>query len=72
MRQPLSLITLGVRNKQRSVKFYEALGWTGTDAIGDSLSLEDGHDHRARYLRGSRDGHRLRGQWCVVPLAPRC
>jgi catechol 2,3-dioxygenase-like lactoylglutathione lyase family enzyme len=35
MRQRLSLVTLGVRDKQRALKFYEALGWAGTGGSGD-------------------------------------
>lgn len=33
MEQRVSLITLGVRDKQRSQAFYEALGWRG---VGDA------------------------------------
>jgi catechol 2,3-dioxygenase-like lactoylglutathione lyase family enzyme len=35
MRQRLSLVTLGVRDKQRAKTFYEALGWRGTEGPGD-------------------------------------
>jgi predicted lactoylglutathione lyase len=35
MKQRVSLVTLGVRDKQRAKRFYEALGWKGTDGDGD-------------------------------------
>jgi uncharacterized protein len=35
MRQRLSLVTLGVRDKQRSREFYEALGWVGAGGTGE-------------------------------------
>jgi catechol 2,3-dioxygenase-like lactoylglutathione lyase family enzyme len=36
MKQPLSVVTLGVRDKERSRAFYEALGWNGVDGEGDN------------------------------------
>jgi uncharacterized protein len=35
MRQRLSLVTLGVRDKGRARKFYEALGWSGMGGSDD-------------------------------------
>jgi uncharacterized protein len=35
MKQRLSLVTLGVRDKERARNFYAALGWIGTAAPGD-------------------------------------
>jgi hypothetical protein len=35
MRQRLTLVTLGVQDKQRSRAFYEALGWRGNGGSGD-------------------------------------
>lgn len=35
MQQRVSLVTLGVRDKQRARAFYEALGWHGTGGTGD-------------------------------------
>jgi uncharacterized protein len=35
MRQRLSVVTLGVRDKERARAFYEALGWTGAGGSGD-------------------------------------
>jgi uncharacterized protein len=35
MQQRVSLITLGVRDKQRARTFYEALGWRGVGGDGD-------------------------------------
>ena len=35
MRQRLSLVTLGVRDKDRARAFYEALGWQGVGGNGD-------------------------------------
>jgi uncharacterized protein len=35
MKQRASLITLGVRDKQRARAFYEALGWRGVGGSGD-------------------------------------
>jgi uncharacterized protein len=35
MKQRVSLITLGVRDRQRSRAFYEALGWRGVGGAGD-------------------------------------
>jgi uncharacterized protein len=39
MRQKLNLITLGVDNFQKSVNFYEKLGWTKSDKSLDDLAL---------------------------------
>lgn len=39
MRQKLNLITLGVDNFERSVKFYEALGWKRSPASVDGLAV---------------------------------
>jgi uncharacterized protein len=36
MRQRLSLVTLGVRDKARSRAFYEALGWRGVGGADDA------------------------------------
>jgi uncharacterized protein len=36
MKQRLSLVTLGVRDKQRARRFYEALGWQGVGGAGDA------------------------------------
>jgi uncharacterized protein len=35
VRQRISLVTLGVRDKQRARAFYDALGWSGTGGAGD-------------------------------------
>jgi hypothetical protein len=35
MKQRLTAITLGVRDKERSRAFYEALGWSGAGGAGD-------------------------------------
>lgn len=35
MRQRVSVVTLGVRDKQRAGAFYAALGWTGTHDQGN-------------------------------------
>jgi catechol 2,3-dioxygenase-like lactoylglutathione lyase family enzyme len=35
MRQRVSLITIGVRDRERSRRFYEALGWVGTPTNAD-------------------------------------
>jgi hypothetical protein len=35
MKQRLTLVTLGVKDKQRSRSFYEALGWRGSGGSGD-------------------------------------
>ena len=35
MRQRLSLVTLGVMDKERARAFYEALGWSGVGGDGD-------------------------------------
>jgi catechol 2,3-dioxygenase-like lactoylglutathione lyase family enzyme len=35
VRQRVSVITLGVRDKERSRRFYEALGWSAGPAPGD-------------------------------------
>lgn len=35
MKQRVSLITLGVRDKERARRFYEALGWRGVGGGGD-------------------------------------
>jgi uncharacterized protein len=35
MKQRVSLVTLGVRDKGRARRFYEALGWSGTGGDGD-------------------------------------
>lgn len=35
MRQRLSLVTLGVRDKKRALTFYEALGWIGAGGAGE-------------------------------------
>ena len=35
MQQHVSLITLGVADKQRAREFYEALGWQGVGGTGD-------------------------------------
>lgn len=39
MRQKLNLITLGVLDFQRSLKFYESLGWKKSDKSIDGLAL---------------------------------
>jgi|SRR5688572_8563498 uncharacterized protein len=39
MRQKLNLITLGVKNFERSVKFYEALGWKRSPASVEGLAV---------------------------------
>ena len=39
MRQKLNLITLGVNNLERSVKFYESLGWKKSPASVESLAV---------------------------------
>lgn len=39
MRQKLNLITLGVRNFNASVKFYEKLGWKKSPASVEELAL---------------------------------
>jgi predicted lactoylglutathione lyase len=39
MRQKLNLITLGVNNFERSVKFYEALGWKRSPASVEGLAV---------------------------------
>jgi uncharacterized protein len=35
VQQRVSLITLGVRDKERARRFYEALGWRGVGGTGD-------------------------------------
>lgn len=35
MKQRLSLVTLGVKDKARAKRFYESLGWKGTAGEGD-------------------------------------
>ena len=35
MKQRLTVVTLGVRDKERSRSFYEALGWRGVGGSGD-------------------------------------
>lgn len=43
MRQRVSLITLGVRDLERSRRFYEALGWaTGAEAGDDVVFFQAG------------------------------
>ena len=39
MRQKINLITLGVSNFQRSLDFYEKLGWKKSDKSMDELAL---------------------------------
>jgi predicted lactoylglutathione lyase len=39
MRQKLNLITLGVDNFERSVKFYESLGWKKSPASVEGLAV---------------------------------
>lgn len=39
MRQKLNLITLGVDNFERSVRFYEGLGWKRSDKSMEDLAL---------------------------------
>jgi predicted lactoylglutathione lyase len=39
MRQKFNLITFGVRDFERSVKFYEGLGWKKSPASMDELAL---------------------------------
>jgi uncharacterized protein len=39
MRQKLNLITLGVHDFDRSVKFFESLGWKKSNASVESLAL---------------------------------
>jgi predicted lactoylglutathione lyase len=39
MRQKLNLITLGVHDLERSVAFFEGLGWKKSEASVDSLAL---------------------------------
>jgi predicted lactoylglutathione lyase len=39
MRQKLNLITLGVDNFERSVRFYESLGWKQSSASVDGLAV---------------------------------
>lgn len=39
MRQKLNLITLGVDNFERSVKFYESLGWKKSSASVEGLAV---------------------------------
>lgn len=39
MRQKLNLITLGVSDFERSLKFYESLGWKKSDKSIDGLAL---------------------------------
>lgn len=36
MKQRVSVVTLGVRDKARSRAFYEALGWKGVDGKGEN------------------------------------
>ena len=39
MRQKLTLITLGVRNFQKALSFYEGLGWQKSDKSMDDYAL---------------------------------
>ena len=39
MRQKLTLITLGVRNFQKALSFYEGLGWQKSDKSMDAYAL---------------------------------
>lgn len=40
MKQKLSLVTLGVADLERSVRFYEALGWKPNDRnVGDEVAF---------------------------------
>jgi uncharacterized protein len=39
MRQKLNLVTLGVRNFERSKQFYEALGWKPSSASQDDIAF---------------------------------
>lgn len=42
MKQRVSLITLGVRDKQRARAFYEALGWHGVGGDDDPVFFQAG------------------------------
>jgi uncharacterized protein len=55
MKQKLSLVTLGVADLERSVRFYEALGWRPTNrSAGDEVAFfEMGGVHLS--LFGRRD-----------------
>jgi len=39
MRQKINLITLGIDDFEKSVKFYEALGWKQSEKRMDGLAL---------------------------------
>ena len=39
MRQKLNLVTLGVKNFNKSLKFYENLGWNKSSASMDDMAL---------------------------------
>jgi len=73
MEKRISLITLGVRDKQRAKRFYEALGWKGTDGDGDDpVFIQAGGMILALWDRGllAEDSHMDdTGGWGGITLA---